>query len=357
MKAVGTCLKGFEDIAVQEVKEISKLTSKKIIDGRIEIEYKTIDDIYRLIYSSRSLIKVYLLEQEFKFNKYDEIFDTFKEIKIKGAFKVKCNREGEHDFNSLDVEKQLGEIIFEQGHKVNLKEPETIVFVDIADNNCFIGYDLYEPELCKRDYKLKSSSFSLNSCFGYCLIRLSEWNEKEVLLDPYCKDGVIVIEAALFGKKVPVGYFRKDELRFNFDFEKEDKKIKRIKMDITGSDPLLHNIKNCEINSKLADVKKDINLSRNDIDWLDTKFKEKNVDKVITFLPSSTKRTSEKELTKFYKEFFYQLEYIIKDEGKMILALNKDDLILKSLEHFKVSETRDVWVGGLKFKVLECMKE
>ena len=70
MKYIGICIKGLEDVAIKEIKEILKVEAKKILDGRLEFEAK---DVKKLIEKSQSLIKVYEKWGKLKFKELDEI--------------------------------------------------------------------------------------------------------------------------------------------------------------------------------------------------------------------------------------------------------------------------------------------
>ena len=95
-------------------------------------------------------------------------------------------------------------------------------------------------------------------------------------------------------------------------------------------------------NSKISGIGKNINFSRMDIEWLDTKFKKHSIDKMASKMPSSNIL----DLGKLYNEFFYQAEYILKDKGKMAL-LGKKELIEKfALKYkFKITENRVIING------------
>ncbi len=307
MRLIAKTIKGLEEVTINEIKEKLKVDSKKIINGVVYFEADKIEEL-------RSINAIYELISRFKFKNKKEIINKVKKIKfnIKGDFVVRCNREGEHNFSSLDIEKEIGEIIYEQGNKVNLKS-NNIIYIDIINNNCFIG-KLIKRDLCKRDYKLRISQNSINGCLAYSLLKIANYNKNEVLVDPLCKDGTILIEAALIkGKR------------------------------IYGLDDNLYNIKNSEVNSKLAKVK--INLIKANIDWLDTKFKKSSIDKIITsiFVYKRNKNNAIKNI----KELFYQSRYVLKNKLVILSNINLDKYAIG----FKLKKRYNIEIGTNNYTI------
>src|SRR3989338_5578495 len=136
---IATCIPGLEDITVKEVK------GKKIFPGRVSFSGKVKD--------FSSVISIYSLVKEFEFNKLDDFCKKIIDLKLKidKSFKVVCNRQGNHNFNSSDVQKEIGIPLLKQGFQLDFKNPNTIIYVDIIDSKCFIGY-LEKENLSKRYY-------------------------------------------------------------------------------------------------------------------------------------------------------------------------------------------------------------
>ena len=307
--------KGIEDVTKLEIKEILRVNSKKVFDGRIAFNTK---DIKKFIKKVRSVNTVYFLLKNFKFKDEEEILNKVGKLDfsfIKEDFVVRCSRIGKHKFNSMDIERSIGEIIFKKGFKVNLKS-ETIVYVDVIDDNFFIGY-LIKDRLCKRDYRVNISNDGINACLGYSLLRIGGYKKEDVLVDPFCRDGVILIEAGLMkGKKL-----------FGFDNS--------------------NNIRNSKINAKMAKV--NVEFSSFNVEWLDTRFKERSVDYIITALPYISKRNSYEVVKNELKNLFYTAKYVLKK--KMLLLCVKDDFIYGYVKefNFKIVEKRGISVGNLHY--------
>lgn len=70
MKAVAVTLNGIESIAAEEIKEIAKTKSKKLTDGRILFETKTLKPLEK----ARTLTKLYQYITHFTFKTEEEIY-------------------------------------------------------------------------------------------------------------------------------------------------------------------------------------------------------------------------------------------------------------------------------------------
>lgn len=347
MEYIAYTVKGIEDVAIQEIEELTKAKAKQVMPSLLlfECDEKKINE---LIYVTRSLTRICSLFSRFQFKLLSDIENEAKKIKfnLKGTFAVRCIRQGEHSFHSHDVEVAVGNIA---DGNVDLSNPDNIIFVDIADNECIIGLLLTKKELQKRDYRIKANPMSINPCVAYAMIRLSEWKAKESLLDPFSKDGVMAIEAAMYACGIPRGYFSNEG-----KIEAIDKKIKRDELKVYAYDPMMPNVKSTEINSKLASVNKQITFSRTDLDWLDTKFGKNAIDRIVTSIHSLR---DEKLFEKDCKEFFYQAEYILKKKGKIVVAVQKADVLKKYADKFKLKEERMITIGEMSYFVLVFEKK
>lgn len=280
---VGTCLKGLEEISSKICK------GKKILDGRIGFsklsEYKCFDKVYKLI-------------DKFKFRDLD---DLISKIKIDDKFKVECSRSGEHVFNSIEVESAISK-------KVSFNEKK-ILFIDIIDDNCLYGELIYS-DLCKRDYRVKLQAETINPCLAFCSLKLLNVKKNDIVFDPFCRDGVVLIEGSRLGCKCH-GF--------------------------------MQNIRNARINSKVAKV--DLVLDEQNIDIAKIRFKKNSV-YVCSYFPSISKRKNERTIFRFYEEFFRN-SFVYK---KICLICRKKD-VLEFAKDWKLKKELVVEKGSEKFYV------
>ena len=309
MKAISTTIQGLEEVTIKEIKEILKVKAKVLKFTKVEFTTEEINKFNKL---TRSSLNTYQLIDKLKFKDIEDIENKIKkiDIDIKNSFVVRCHRVGTHKFNSLDVERRIGEIVYKKYKKrVEFENPETIVYIDIFNNYCFIGLN---PSTFKRSYKLRTNFLTLNSSLAYDLVRIVDYKINENLLIPFCSSGEIAIEACLFISKTKLN--------------EKPKTKEKLKIITVGE-----NIKNGVINSKIAGVYNLIKIKRLEMDWLDTEFKKNSIDKIIMYIPKKDD----------YSELFKQMKYILKKDGRIcILSTNK----IKA-EGFKVTKKIEIMHG------------
>ena len=284
MQFIACTLIGLENIAISEIKEILNIESKTLTLSRVEFE-EELNNIPKLIYNIRSASKIYQKIAHFKFKNKNEILNQMIP-KLKPPFVVRCQRKGTHDFSSLDIEKELGEKIFEsQKAKVDLKNPKTTIIVDILNDECIIGIDLTGISLTKRDYRLRVHSQAVNPLIAFAMAKISD--PKGVILDPFCLSGEIAIETSLYLRNISPNKHNKNNFLINklIKASYKDDENKTIPK-IYASDPIEPNTRATELNARIVSQK--LILSRVSIEDLDLKYK--NIDTIITYVPKPTEQ-------------------------------------------------------------------
>lgn len=371
MKGLVITSKGIEETAYIEIKELINADCKAET-GCVIFDFNNFKDLCSLCYKCQSADRIVYLIECFEFANFFKEFEKFIDNLDLGEwanykkFKVECLRQGIHDFNSVEVESRAAKLIVKKLNnriKVNIKDYEIIFLVYIVDNKCYFGIDFAGFELNKRGYKIFLHPNSLRGTIAYALIRESGFEKKEVMLDPFLRDGVIAIEAAFYASGFPLNYYKKDKfaflkLKLGIDFEKffnnADKKIKS-KSKIYAYDHLFKCIDYSRKNAKIAGVDKQINFSRTELEWLDIKFKKASVDRIVTNPPISKNAN----LDKIYNEFFYQAEYILKNNGTIALVSRISDFVKKHAEkhNFIIAKEKDVWSGEQLLKLMVFKKK
>ncbi len=374
MKGLAITSKGVEETASLEIKELINADCR-IEECCVVFEFKKFDELCLLCYKSQSADRILYLLGEFEF---DDFFENFKKFINEAEFgewpdrnkkfRVECIRLGMHNFKSVDVEKKAAELITKKlkskNLKIDLKDYEIIFFAYVVNNRCYFGIDFAGFELNKRQYKIFLHPNSLRGTIAYSLVRESGFQKKEVMLDPFSRDGVIPIEAAFYANDFPVNYYKKDRFAFlklklgiGFDkfFQAADKKIKKNKAKIYGSDHMFKYVDFSKKNAKIAGMDKLINFSRIELEWLDIKFKKESIDRVIANPPVSKNA----DLDKIYNEFFYQCSYILKKKGIVALISTLPELAKKHAEKhgFAVSKEKEVWSGAQLLKIIVFKKK
>ena len=223
-KFIVTSNAGLEDITSQEIEKINGRIIN-IFRARVFVE-SDLNFVFRANYLMRSAHKIILVLLEQKgVNSLDDAYTLVYNFPIEDfigvdqTFAVRFERTGEHEFTSLDLNAKVGAAIIDrfksvknQRIHVNLSEPE-VEFIGWLNDDYFIfGINTSGESLHKRRYRQAKHVAPLKSTIAYSLLQLSKWpeNMEQILVDPMCGSGTILIEAAHLAKDIPPGFFRED---------------------------------------------------------------------------------------------------------------------------------------------------
>ncbi|MDL2271098.1 TIGR01177 family methyltransferase [Methanobrevibacter sp. OttesenSCG-928-I08] len=156
-------------------------------------------EVHELIFESE--------KQDLKSNILDINWNDF----IKDNFAVRVKRFNE-DIDTVTCEKDLGFLILnsfnkEDNIKVKLKNPDSFIRIVAHENRFYVAVEKYK--LNKKhfqDMKPHKRPFfypgSMSPKLARCMVNLSRINSGDLLLDPFCGTGGILIEAGLIGAKL-----------------------------------------------------------------------------------------------------------------------------------------------------------
>lgn len=370
MEGIAVTHRGMEDLARLEIARIINKDAKKNA-AALTFPIDKINDLCTLSYHARVLgaVMLKIAVEELKEPEDLENMDPglFKEwITEDKTFSVRCRKIGDHSFSSREVEEALGGMLDDKlPGKVKLTNPDVRVLVFVIDRKYYIGIDFAGIDLSKRPYRIFSYGDTLKGTVAQGMNYIAELKSEDRILDPFSSAGLISIEAALFLLNKSVHEFTSDDFIFtkldqlnhvDFDkfFEDEKKKQNDDKLRITCSDTMQKHVKAAEKNAKIAGVNKSISFTRMDVDWLDTKFREGSIDKIITHPPQIGRRMKSHILLRIFDEFFYVAKTILSKEGLIVMVFNKPELLEKPLEKhgFKIYRKRDVWQGKEMLHIL-----
>ena len=357
MKYLATVVPGLEEVSAAELRKFgAKVLKIRKNKGRIIFEGNK--DLWKkLNFFSRSLERIIMLFDIKIINNFDlkTIYNCVYSIEWENlldpgkTFAVKTTRHGEHPITSMEIAGISGQAIIDRylkeknkRLKVNLNNPDTIVRVDLIENQLFIGIDTTGEEgLQKRKYRVYNHPAHLNSCIAYSLIKLSGYEKNKCLLDPMCGSGTIPIEASMFVRKIPPGKFD-SKRRFGFRWKEhyfndlEIYGIEKFKKHYLGA------IKNAES----AGVYKNINFINKDcLKYLSTT--SDNYD-CIVFNPPYGIRIGKKNIV---RKLYFKLFDILKTfKGSTVSLITTEKNIMGKIINemkYQILNIRYVKYGGL----------
>lgn len=322
MEFLATTVRGLEEIAIEEIEEITGRGADVEHEGMVGFNGR-IEDIFKLNYLSKTLHRVLVLLSRFEVTDLEDVYRESRRINFSEyinssqKFAARTKRFGDHNFSSMDVESELGQAVVdsfeERGSsiEVDLDNPDVYLRSELRGEKFWVAVDTTgEDSLHKRSYRKYEHPAPLKPTIAYCLVRLSEWGEDEGFLDPMCGSGTICIEAWHWKNDI-LNWFRenydfwnlqfvdRDEflgLKSKYDFKAENKSLK-----IEGYDLFEKHVKGARKNAVSADV--DIQISKEDA----TEF-SLDADKIVTNPPYGMRVGSKEEIKDLYENFNSNLE-------------------------------------------------
>ncbi len=122
------------------------------------------------------------------------------------SFRVTAKRAGSHDYNSLEIAAAAGAgVVRRYGWTVDLKGYDYDVRVYLTDDSALVGLRLSGQPLHERS-RVRHGAASLNPTVAHAMCRLSRPTAGQVVIDPMCGVGTILVERArLPGEAMLVG--------------------------------------------------------------------------------------------------------------------------------------------------------
>ncbi len=339
--------KGCEDICAAEAKDI--LGNGTVQHGLVTFD-STLLDMCAYTYRAQTPIKVLQLLFDFHITG-DVLADFKKHVKLElmsrdATFIVRAMSDAE-EVERQALEQDVGAVLASTGAKVHFKQPDVTYYAIIHQGHFWFCIDLTGEELGRRDYRIFLGQNALKGTLAASLVRLSNYTADHLFLDPFCRDGIIPIEAALLINKQSPHIYGKDKFLFRrlpqlktTDWEKFFDAIDKDRVErdvrILAMDPNFGSISGAKKNAKIAGVTKTITFSRTDLDFLDAKFGKKAIDTVVTYVPQVTSALPQIKADAVIKNVFYQAEFVMKTGGTaLFITQTCVDAIKKYATEFK----------------------
>jgi tRNA (guanine6-N2)-methyltransferase len=118
-------------------------------------------------------------------------------------FRVIARMAGEHEFRRVDFQRAVERGILERSdHTWRLEEEgaDVELWATMIDSEFFLTVRLSDDAMRHRDYKAAHRPASLRASSAAALAWLSEPRDDDVVLDPFCGAGTILIERAHLGR-------------------------------------------------------------------------------------------------------------------------------------------------------------
>lgn len=214
---------GLEPLAWQEIEQYPGVTLLGFGHRRIDFFYqgepdsllglKSVDDVYLYVTQlhgldrTRASLKIFQQLQDIELTTVVEHLSAIRKIATPPTYGITASHLGKRNYSRYDVEDATQIAISEQlpWHLIpNRPGEEAIRDVEfrilIEEDWALVGVRLNDIPLHRRPYKVASRPGSLKAPVAYCLAMLAAPGPGEVLVDPTCGAGTILIEASSFIK-------------------------------------------------------------------------------------------------------------------------------------------------------------
>jgi putative N6-adenine-specific DNA methylase len=248
---------GLEEVLAQELEE-HNLKGAKLLNRAVTIKGDW-DDVYFLNVHLRTAISILVEIDSFKIRKerdlytnayqidWPSFFKVDKTFAVKGAVFSDVFRHSQYPFllvKDAIVDRFRDKV--QDRPDVNVKKPQVMIDVYVNNDEVTISLNTSGLPLFQRGYREATGAAPLNEVVAAGILKLSGWDGKTDLVDPFCGSGTILIEAALMAAGLPPNLERHHYAFKNFENFKEekfnsiidgiDRRVKGLPCKIVGSD-------------------------------------------------------------------------------------------------------------------------
>lgn len=216
-----TCGQGLEPLLQEELKELN-YDSRPGYRG-VYVDLENFSDIYRINYLSRIAGRVLLPLVSFKCRNQKDLYDGALQVDWlhylpRGkTFAIDANVNHKELRNSLYAAQVVKDAICDQYRdktgarpSVDTKNPDLQINLFVNRDEAILSFDTSGSPLHKRGYRLEAVEAPLQESLAASLLRLSGYTGDEIVYDPCCGSGTLLIEAAMLATRTPAGFYRKE---------------------------------------------------------------------------------------------------------------------------------------------------
>lgn len=251
------CFFGFEETLQEELKELG-FSESEILNRAVRIK-GTWRDVYYLNLYCRCAISILVEIDRFYIQteqdlykramkiKWAELFDVSKTFAVKGAVFSSIFKNTHYPY--LLVKDAIVDTFKDKtGDRPNIevKRPQVLIDLYVKDKEVVISLNSSGVPLFQRGYRSDVGEAPMNEVVAASLVRMSGWDRKTTLMDPFCGSGTILMEAALLASGIPSNIERQHyafkNLK-NFDralwdeiYDNAPRNVRNLECTIIGSD-------------------------------------------------------------------------------------------------------------------------
>lgn len=355
--------------------ELIRLGYKNLVasNGKIDIE-ATFEDIPKLNLWLRCADRVFLKFGEFNATSFDDLYENVKGLPwesiipptgniVVAGNSVKSQLMSVRSCQSI-IKKAVVDRLCEKYGISSLHEtgPDYPVNFTLLKDQVTLAIDTSGIGLHKRGYRKLAGAAPLKETLAAGLVLLSTWGKgksDELLIDPLCGSGTILIEAAMIARNKAPGIGRTfvsenwPLIHENTWHEARQQAVDGTnntkQLNIMGYDIDNESIKVCKTNATLAGVDGDIIFAQKDIRdlWIDGQFGT-----VISNPPYGRRMAEFREVN----ELYLTLNRMFKKKlGWSIFILTADSMFPKYFKRSQPDRVRKLYNGKIKVEYYQYL--
>ncbi|GIV15577.1 MAG: hypothetical protein KatS3mg022_1012 [Armatimonadota bacterium] len=204
-----TCTAGLEFITAQE---LTALGVEVTDTSPSRVFFRTgWEAIYHLHLYARTVNRFFALLARTQVRNLKEIEEVAWQVPYEEwfenryAFAIRSERDGAHDFTSMDVARVVGQVVCDrfiartgQRPPVNLDNPDVEIFSTLVNDQYLLGLNLTGSSLHRRPWRQSLAHLTaLRPTLAAAVVMASGWDDRP-LVDPMCGTGTLLIEGALW---------------------------------------------------------------------------------------------------------------------------------------------------------------
>lgn len=241
-----------------------------------------------------------------------------------GTFRVTTVRRGDHDFTSIDVQREAGAALeAHYGTAVDLEAFDVEVRVDVHGDRCLVSVQHTREALSRRQLEGYQPRAALKANVAYALLRLAHLDAPpDAVLDPFCGSGTILLEAAELWPNTRC---------YGNDWEEEA---------VAGA----------RSNAEQAGFGDRVTIREGDVWELADRFEDVTANLIATNPPFGVRIASSMDFFPFYRRVLGQMHPVLDPEGRVVMLVLRQGPFNKALREkdlFIVHHVRTIEIGGL----------
>lgn len=254
-----SCTHGLEELLKQELTQLG-IQDVDCGNSGVYLPY-SIENIYRVNYCSRVAIRLLLPLARFACKSREDLYrsackiDWCQFLTLEKSFSIDANVIDTPAFkNSHFAALVVKDAICDHMRKktggrpsIDTKYPAIQLNLFINRGEAILNLDTSGAPLYKRGWRSQTTDAPLQETLAAALLIGSNYQAGDILFDPFCGSGTLLVEAALIASKTPAGFYRKswgffylpehsEEAWLRFKQEQDDKRIPLNKDFLFGAD-------------------------------------------------------------------------------------------------------------------------